>query len=171
MRRSILIAPGRLSSGLLLLAVAVAVAGPAVAQTAIRPGYWETTNAVTAPIRSSSTEKKCITPADVDKFMAGPSNRHYTCTYPTKVIAHGKISLKGTCASKKGQKVAVSGEGTYTPTSFQLSADIATDFLGIPVSGKATTEAHRIGDICPDPNATSPAPVPAAPTDATPPSP
>jgi hypothetical protein len=153
----------------------LAIAGAATAEPAIRPGYWETTNAVTAPIRSSSVEKKCITPADVDKFMAGPSNRHYACTYPTKVIAHGKILLKGTCSSKHGQKVAVSGQGTYTPTSFQLSADIATDFLGIPVSGKATTEAHRLSDICPDPNATTAPPAqtvtPAPAADPTPPSP
>jgi len=125
----------------------------AFAPSAIRPGYWETTNALTSPIRSTSVEKKCITPADVEKFMAGPSNRHYACSYPTRVIAHGKISLKGTCSSKKGQKVAVSGAGSYTPTSFTLSADIATEWLGIPISGKATTSAHRLSDVCPDPNA------------------
>ena len=42
-----------------------------------------------------------------------------------------------------------SGEGTYTPTSFQITARIATEFAGIPISGKASTEARRIGDICP----------------------
>jgi hypothetical protein len=87
----------------------------------------------------------------VDKFMAGPSNRHYACTYPTKSIADGTIMLKGTCVSKKGQKVAVSGRGTYTPTSFTLTADVATEFFGLDIQGRASTEAHRIGDVCPTP--------------------
>jgi hypothetical protein len=139
-----------------ILLAAAAVAGPAAAQTAITPGYWESTNRMLSPIRSTKVEKRCITPADVDKFMAGPSNRHYVCTYPTRVIEHGRILLKGSCVSKKGQRVAVSGQGAYTPTSFQLTADIATDFLGIPISGTASTEARRIGDTCPAPAATTP---------------
>ena len=137
-----------------LLAVLV-VAGPALAQTAITPGYWESTNKLLSPIRQTSVEKRCITPADVDKFMAGPSNRHYTCTYPTRRIQNGTITLKGTCVSKKGQKVAIQGSGTYTPTSFMLTADVATEFLGLDIAGRASTEAHRIGDVCPTPPAAS----------------
>lgn len=136
-----------------LLLIAAAVAGPAAAASAIQPGYWESTNKLLSPVRSTDVEKRCITPADVEKFMSGPSNRHYICTYPTKSIENGKISLKGTCVSKKGRKVAVSGQGAYTPTSFQLTANVATEFLGLTVSGRASTEARRIGDICPTPAA------------------
>ena len=136
-----------------LLALLVAAPAPvaAWAAPAILPGYWESTNKLLSPIKQTSTEKRCITPADVDKFMAGPSNRHYACTYPTNVIAGGKITLKGTCVSKKGQKVAVQGSGNYTPTSFTLTADIATEFWGLDISGRARTEARRIGDACPPP--------------------
>ena len=123
----------------------------ASAATAIQPGYWESTNKLLSPVRQTSTERRCITPADVDKFMAGPSNRHYACTYPTRVISGGKIRLKGTCVSKKGHKVAVEGSGVYTPTSFTLTADIATEFLGLDVAGRASTEARRLGDVCPSP--------------------
>lgn len=133
------------------LVACAALAGPAAAQSAIEPGYWESTNRLLSPIRSTSTEKRCITPADVDKFMAGPSNRHYACTYPTRVIRGGKITLAGSCVSKKGRRVSVSGQGDYTPTSFNLTANIATEFLGLPISGKASTEARRIGDACPPP--------------------
>ena len=136
-----------------LLPLVVAVPAVAAGQPAITPGYWESTNKLLSPIKQSSTEKRCITPADVDKFMAGPSNRHYACTYPTKVIADGKITLKGTCVSKKGQKVAVRGTGEYTPTSFTLTADIATEFFGLDIAGRAQTEARRIGDTCPSPDA------------------
>ena len=145
---------------LIPLFAALAIAGSlvpastaAAAASAITPGYWESTNKLISPIKQTSTEKRCITPADVDKFMAGPSNRHYTCTYPTRVIASGVIRLKGVCVSKSGQKVAVRGTGTYTPTSFTLTADIATVFLGLDILGRASTEAHRIGDVCPVPGA------------------
>jgi hypothetical protein len=139
------------------LAAALAIAGSAVATAAtappIQPGYWESTNRLLSPIKQTKVERRCITPKDVDKFMAGPSNRHYTCTYPTKRIADGRIVLKGTCVSKKGRKVAVEGSGAYTPTSFNLTAEIATEFLGLDIAGKASTEARRIADECPPPEA------------------
>ena len=131
--------------------------GPAQASSAIQPGYWESTNRLLSPIRQTSVERRCITPADVEKFMAGPSNRHYACTYPTRVIADGKITLKGACISKKGRKVAVQGSGDYTPTSFNLTADVATELFGLDISGRASTEARRIGDVCPAPETPAPA--------------
>lgn len=127
----------------------VALAGPAAAAETILPGYWESTNRLLSPIRTTDVERRCITPADVQKFMMGPSNRHYACTYPTKSFANGKIVLKGQCVSKKGRKVDVSGQGAYTPTSFTLTANIATEFVGLPISGRASTEARRIADTCP----------------------
>jgi hypothetical protein len=142
----------RLTAALVILAAAAPAAAVAAAP-AIQPGYWESTNKLLSPIKQTKTERRCITPADVDKFMAGPSNRHYACTYPHKVIQNGRISLKGTCVSKKGRKVAVQGSGAYTPTSFNLTADIATEFLGLDISGRASTEARRIGDVCPPPEA------------------
>lgn len=125
----------------------------AAAPTAIQPGYWEATNKLLSPIHQTTVEKRCITASEVDKFMAGPSNRHYACTYPTRIIAGGVIRLKGVCVSKTGQKVAVRGTGAYTPSSFTLNADIATVFLGLNIIGRASTEARRIGDMCPVPGA------------------
>ncbi|WP_068878616.1 DUF3617 family protein [Phenylobacterium sp. CCH9-H3] len=142
---------------LLIALAALAPAGAVQAATTILPGYWESTNRLLSPIKQSKTEKRCITPADVDKFLAGPSNRHYACTYPTKVFSGGRITLKGTCVSKKGRKVAVQGSGSYTPTSFNLTAEIATEFLGLDIAGKASTEARRIADACPPPEPTPPA--------------
>lgn len=135
----------------LALTAAMCVGAAQAAQPPIQPGYWESTNKLLSPIKQSKTERRCITPADVDKFVSGPSNRHYACTYPTKVFAGGKIALKGTCVSKKGHKVAVKGAGAYTPTSFTLTAEIATEFLGLDITGKASTDARRIADVCPPP--------------------
>jgi hypothetical protein len=134
---------------------ALAVAAPAAAQPSddqppIQPGYWESTNQLLSPIRTSKVERRCITPADVDKFLAGPSNRHYNCVYPTRIVAGGYIRMAGVCTErKKGRQVTVSGYGNYTPTSFTLTATIATELLGLPISGRGMTEARRIGDVCP----------------------
>jgi len=140
----------RLMSPILLAGLAAA-ASAAAAATPIQPGYWESTNRLLSPVRTKSVEKRCITPADVAKFMSGPSNRHYTCTYPTRSFRAGKIVLKGSCVSKKGRKVAVAGTGSYSATAFSLNADIATEFAGLPIAGQASTEARRIADTCPPP--------------------
>ena len=134
------------------LLVACAVATPAAAQTPIIPGYWESTNRLLSPFRTSKVERRCLTPADVDKFLAGPSNRHYDCSYPTRIVENGQIRMAGTCVGRKGGRaVQVTGEGSYTPTSFQITATIATEFAGIPLRGRGSTEAHRLGDVCPEP--------------------
>src|SRR5688500_13281973 len=124
--------------------------GPAFAAETILPGYWETTNRLISPIPHKKVEMRCITPKDVAKFMEGPSNRHYTCTYPTRSFSGGKILLKGQCVSKKGRKVDVSGEGEYTPTTMKLTAKVATEFAGLNIAGRASTEARRVSDTCPE---------------------
>jgi hypothetical protein len=132
---------------------AAAAAAPACAAETIAPGYWESTNEMLSPIHTKSVEKRCLTPADIEKFMMGPSNRHYTCTYPTRSFEGGRILLDGSCVSKKGQTVKVQGAGDYDRTSFTLTATVATEIIGIPVSGKMRTEARRIAEDCPPPDA------------------
>jgi len=141
---------------ILALLAAAALAAPAAAQPSkpdspILPGYWESTNRLLSPIRTSKIERRCITPADVEKFLAGPSNRHYDCTYPSKLIEGGVIRMSGSCVKRKGGggKIQVAGEGVYSQTSFKLTATIATELAGIPLSGRASTEARRIADSCP----------------------
>src|ERR1700744_3286547 len=100
---------------LALLAPAVLIwgaAGPAAAQKAISPGYWETVSKVTSPFPTQKTERRCIQPADVAKFMEGKINHIYKCTYPTKEVGGGKIVLKGSCATKDGPPVPINGSGT-----------------------------------------------------------
>jgi hypothetical protein len=141
---------------ILPLLAAAALAAPAAAQPSkadspILPGYWESTNRLLSPIRTSKVERRCITPADVEKFLAGPSNHHYDCTYPSKLIDNGVIRMSGACVKRKGGggKIKVAGEGVYNQTSFKITATIATEIAGIPISGRASTEARRIADTCP----------------------
>lgn len=134
----------------------IALAGAAASSQAlgaeertIEPGYWDVTNKLSAIISQTKKEKRCITPAEVSKFVEGPSNRHYKCTYPTRVFQGGKITLRGTCATKNGHTVKVKASGSYSPSTFKLVANVDTTWSGLPISGQATTEARKISDTCP----------------------
>lgn len=136
----------------------IALAGAAASSQAvgaeektIDPGYWAVTNKVSAIISQTKKEQRCITPAEVSKFVEGPSNRHYKCTYPTRIFQNGKITLKGTCATKNGHTVKVKATGSYSPSTFKMVADIDTTYAGLPLSGRATTDARRVSDTCPVP--------------------
>lgn len=137
----------------LLFAPLLVVAGPAAAQRAISPGYWETTSKVTSPFPTQKTERRCIKPSDVAKFMEGKINHIYTCTYPTKEVGGGKIRLLGTCATRDGPAIPISGEGTYTSETMHIDARISPQIGGLTVPVRASTDAKRLGDDCPGPAA------------------
>jgi hypothetical protein len=138
-----------LRANLLGLALLGLTAAPAIAQDTIQPGYWEVTNKVEAVIRKSSQERRCITPAQVAKFNLGPANKHYACTYPTRVFENGKITLKGVCTDKNGKQAQVAATGSYSASTFQMAADVNATFAGAPISAKFFTDARRLGDVCP----------------------
>jgi hypothetical protein len=140
-----------LAASLAAAALGLLAAPARSADTPILPGYWESTNRLTAIITLKEVKRRCITAADVSKFMNGPSNRHYSCTYPTKVVEDGALTFKGSCVSKKGRQVKIEATGSYTPTSFTVVADVDTKLAGVPLGGRASTEARRISDTCPPP--------------------
>ncbi len=131
-----------------LIALAAASTA-AAAEPPIRPGCWESTNRVVSPIHQTTTTTRLISAADVDRFLTGPINHHYTCVYPTRRVGEGRLVMKGKCTDSKGRQLGVEGRGRYTATSFHVEATIAMNFLGLPVQGRATTDARRIGDSCP----------------------
>ena len=134
------------------LAAAVGALAPAAARGAEgkpTPGYGEVTNTTTVLISSKKTERRCLVASEINKFLTGPSNRHYACTYPSRSVGGGKIALKGSCTTKKGQVADVSAQGSYSPTTFKLNATLSTKIGGIPLSGVNTTAARRLGDTCP----------------------
>jgi hypothetical protein len=139
----------KLATTLIPILAAAAVAGPAAAQPPIEPGYWETTSRVISPFPTRKTEKKCIRAEDIDKFIGGSPNRHYTCTYPTREVANGKIRLAGSCKTKNSEPVPISGEGAYTRDTLTLDARVRAKLGSLTVPVHARTEAKRIGDVCP----------------------
>ena len=113
------------------------------------PGYWELSNTTTMVLSARTAERKCFTAADILKVLEGPSNRHYQCAYPTRVVGNGHIQLGGTCVTKHGQVAEITAEGDYGPSAFRLRAKLRTRIGGVLLTGAASTQARRLGDTCP----------------------
>ncbi|MDB5479348.1 MAG: hypothetical protein JWO83_401 [Caulobacteraceae bacterium] len=133
----------------LFAALAVALAGAARPAETIRPGYWESTDRVLSPIRSTKVDRRCIAQKDVEKFMTCYINHHYSCVCPEQSYENGQIRYRGVCTDSKGGRVGIVGRGAYTPTTLHLDADVTFHLAGIPITGQASTDAHRIADDCP----------------------
>ena len=133
----------------LSLAIGLDLLAPRIAAAdTILPGYWESQNTVGFPVGSTKLDRRCITPKDVAKVLEGPSNHIYVCDYPDHAAADGQIHFSGTCMDKHGLRVGISGHGTYTETTLDMTAVVKIGPLGV----EATTHAHRIGDVCPAPD-------------------
>ena len=132
-----------------IVTLVAAGAALAAAPNAISPGYWQTTNQVVSPFPSRKVENRCIRPADVAKFMNGPGNHIYTCTYPTREIASGKIRLVGSCKTRDGKPVPLSGEGAFTADTFRMEVRIQPEIGGLTIPIRARTVAKRLGEECP----------------------
>ena len=133
----------------LLALTAAAIAAPALAQSPILPGYWESDNRSDLLIAQQSTERKCITPAQVDTYLMGPANNHYTCVYKQRAVGDGAVHLAGQCIDNNGMKMDVAIAGTYTPETFHLKAQLHTKFASLPIAGTASIDAHRLSADCP----------------------
>jgi hypothetical protein len=132
-----------------LITGVLAAGAPGASAETIRPGYWESTNQVTSPIESTKSERRCITPKDVAKFMTCHINHHYTCNCPEQSYSGGQIRFSGDCVDAKGRHVHIEGEGSYTPTTLQMTARGNFKLMGLPIDFSASTNSHRIADVCP----------------------
>jgi hypothetical protein len=128
----------------LLLAPAVRAA-----PETIRPGYWEAHERVLSPIHEDKTERRCIAAKDVARFMTCYINHHYSCQCTDQSYADGKIRYQGVCVDAKGRQVQIQGQGAYTPDTLHLEAEVTFSLAGLPIIGRAATDAHRIADQCP----------------------
>jgi|APTNR8051073442_1049403.scaffolds.fasta_scaffold16786_2 hypothetical protein len=141
------------------LLIAAAIAAPLLGLSAtvphaqstqtILPGYWEYTSQIRFGVSSSDTENRCVRQNEINRFFNGPSNRHYTCDYPTRVVNNGRMRFEGTCRDRRGRTVGVVAAGTYSPTEFQMQAELDTRVLGITVRPTGTIRARRLSATCP----------------------
>ncbi len=120
-----------------------------IASTTLLPGLWEYTSSLAG--MSGKTETKCLTKAEVDRFLTDPGNRRYDCDYTTREVGGGKVRLKGVCTSRKHaeQKIGVTLAGTYTPETINLKGTASARLIGdleLPVGASVT--ARRLGATC-----------------------
>lgn len=142
----------RLLLGLALaapLSLTAAAQPQAQSTNTILPGYWEYTSRIQFGVSSSDTENRCVRANEIDRFFNGPSNRHYTCNYPTRVVGDGRMRFEGTCRDRRGRTVQVTASGTYTPTSFEMQARLQGRVLGVPITPTGTIRARRLSATCP----------------------
>lgn len=138
-------------AALSLLALAAASGAAAAQPNAIAPGYWETTSGVASPVHTSKVERRCIRPADVAKFMNGPSNHIYTCTYPVRVVGDGAIHLQGSCATRTGKPIPVRGDGVFTRETFHFDGHFPAQLGPLQVPVHVVSDARRLSADCPLP--------------------
>jgi hypothetical protein len=87
------------------------------------------------------------------------------------VVGDGSIRLKGSCATRDGQPIPVSGEGTFSAESFHMDAHVAAQMGPLTIPVHAVTDARRLSSDCPaetDAAAKAPAGNTTVPTDQTP---
>jgi hypothetical protein len=119
-------------------------AGPEPA-TKVRPGYWRYETKVS--IFGGGSETKCLKAAEIERFMFNPCNSHHNCTYPVKQVGGGRMHLEGQWVEKKkGTKIPITADGTYTQTTLAMTAHIKI-LGGIPVTGQI--KGTWLSDSCP----------------------
>ena len=133
-----------LAAGLFVLPCATSQAIAQDSDTPI-PGLWQYN--YRAWVFSAGNEMRCLTKADVKRFVDGLCNKGSTCTYSVNEAKDGKIKLDGVWVDHKGRRTNVSGTGVYDPTSFKLNAHIVVQVLPIPVDG--VIDGHFVSPDCP----------------------
>ena len=132
--------------GALCLAALMSASGALAARGAdspVAPGYWEYRVSVLGI--PASTEKRCVSPSEMDRFFPEICTRRFTCKYPVKRVGNGKIVLKGVWIDKKQREAPVEASGTYARERFDLDVNMKT-IHGLPLAGKLA--AKRLGE-CP----------------------
>jgi hypothetical protein len=132
----------------LALGLALVPAGAgAVAPALISPGYWEATTEFLG--LAHRTERYCIEPKNVAKFMLGPCNHHYRCDYPVQQVGGGKAHFEGEI-SNKSERYHVNGDATYTADTLDLKMSGSGHWKLVPLAGFAAIKAHRLAAECPE---------------------
>jgi hypothetical protein len=133
-----------------LLAAVVALApGLAGAQppALISPGYWEATTDFLG--LSHHTDRYCVEPKNIVKFMLGPCNHHYQCDYPVQEVGGGRAHFEGEIKNRS-ERYHVQGNATYTADTLDLKMSGSGHWKLVPLAGFGSIQAHRLAADCPE---------------------
>jgi hypothetical protein len=128
------------------LAALAAASGAAAQPYPINPGFWEVTTNWLGLV--SKTERYCVAPKDIHRFMSGPCNHIYHCDYPVERFENGRSSFEGTIRGND-ESYHVQGGGTYSPTSLVTRASINGHWHFVPIGGPITVTGRFVSADCP----------------------
>jgi hypothetical protein len=138
--------PAALALAALLAPIGAAL--PAHAETyPINPGYWEVTTNWLGLV--NTTERYCIEPRNITKFLAAPCNHIYHCNYPVQQLADGKANFSGTIRGHD-ELYYVSGGGTYSPTTVDMHVRGHGHWHIVPIpDARASVKGRYLAETCP----------------------
>jgi len=119
--------------------------GPSQKDYPINPGYWKVTSRW---LLLEQTDRYCVTPLNITRFMGGPCNHRYTCVYPVEEWAGGRLRIQGEIW-RKGERYKVTGSGAYAPDRLHVSLRGAGHWNLMPVAFLAWVDGEFLGADCP----------------------
>jgi hypothetical protein len=111
----------------------------------INPGYWEV---VERWLLIGRTERYCVSPETITRFIAAPCNHIYHCEYPVQTVQNGRLRFEGVIW-KKDERYNVRGEGLFTPTTTHLSMSGHGHWRMLPFVFAGSLDGHFLGPDCP----------------------
>ncbi|HUO11618.1 MAG TPA: hypothetical protein VMU37_02575 [Caulobacteraceae bacterium] len=118
---------------------------PGAGQYPINPGYWEVAERW---LLLSRTERYCVEPWNITRFIAAPCNHLYHCSYPVQRFEAGRFHFEGV-VWRHDERYSVSGGGDYSPTSLHVSARFAGHYRFLPLAIGASLDGKYLGADCP----------------------
>jgi hypothetical protein len=113
----------------------------------ITPGYWEVATNWLGVVKK--TERYCVEPEAIPRFLGGPCNHIYHCSYPVQDFHDGKTRFEGDIRGND-ELYHVKGGGSYTATTMDMHATGAGHWRFVPIVGaQASMKAHFLAETCP----------------------
>lgn len=131
-----------LNIGVPTLLLAACGVGETQDRSFIEPGEWEIVN---GPPGDQMTTSQCLTKEDIAKPELGVLNMDNPgCSRDRFTVRGGKIRFTLACGPGSFDAVRMTGEGTYSPTSFEIQIRSNED------GQEAEIRGERIGECQPD---------------------
>ena len=95
------------------------------------------------------TERWCVQPKAIPRFLAGPCNHIYHCTYPVQEFHDGHAHFEGDDPRPR-RALPRAGGGTYSPTTMDMKVTGAGHWHILPIlDAEASMKAHFLDEACP----------------------
>ena len=132
-----------------IAALALVLLAPVAAQAQpypINPGFWLVTTNWLGLV--SRTERYCVAPKDIPRFMSGPCNHIYHCEYPVQRFENGRSFFDGEIRGND-EAYHVHGAGTYSLTNLTMRTSISGHWHIVPVAGPISVNGRFVSADCP----------------------